>query len=101
MRKIVIVTAILVFTVCFMTGCRTPDLVVAGADGKPIEGAILMGTSLSISGQTTKTDGNGCAAIPWAVQETKWISVSKPGYETVGNIDVKQKKPIRILLKKK
>ena len=85
----------------FLAGCKSPDVRVTDSSAKPIEDVIITGTSLSVSGQTTQTDKNGLATIPWAGQKTQWISVAKAGYLTVENIDVEQKKPIRIMLKAK
>ena len=49
-----------------------------------------------------KTDllRKGRADVPWAIQPTQWVSVEKPGYESVGNIDVNQPKPITVKLKR-
>ena len=66
--------------------------------GRPVEGATVTGTSLSISGQRTRTDTYGRASVPWSIQKTKWIAIGKAGYVTVSGIDVDQKKPIKIRL---
>jgi len=76
------------------------DVVVVDSDGKPVAGATVLGVSLSIGGQQTQTDENGHAAIPWAVQRTQWITVSKTGYRPTKNIDMNQAKPIRVTLRK-
>lgn len=81
-----------------LCGCSKPDLIIMDKNGKPVAGAMVVGTSFSIGGQTTYSDSKGHAKIPWAVQETKWISVSKEGFSSVQNIDVAQKKPIVITL---
>ena len=76
-----------------------PDIVVTDGLGKPIAGATVTGTSLSIGGQATTTDRHGHADIPWAIQTTEWIGVSKPGYESVHGVSVRDReKPIRIVL---
>ena len=96
-----IVICLVVYANGFLAGCKSSDVRVTDSSAKPIEGAIITGTSLSISGQTTHTDKNGFAKIPRTGQETQWISVAKAGYVPVDHIDVKQKKPIRIVLKAK
>jgi hypothetical protein len=83
-----------------LAGCSNADLVIVDTSGKPIAGAKIIGTSLSISGQSSISDGKGQAKIPWATQPTKWISVSKDGFRSVENIDVAQKKPIVVKMTK-
>lgn len=87
--------------ILFLSGCSTPDIIVVDDAGTPVKDAIITGTSLSIGGQESATDKNGCASVPSAVQPTKWISVEKEGYVTVNQIDVNQPKPIKVVLKKK
>ena len=83
-----------------LVGCAGPDLIVLDSSGAPVEGAKIVGASLSIGGQTGYSDKQGHADIPGAVQPTKWISIYKPGYLPVENIDVSQTKPIVIKLTK-
>ena len=86
-------------TVCTcLIGCKTPELVIVDQAGAPVEGARVVGTSLSMSGHSSCSDGRGLAKIPHAVQETKWISVSKNGYISVSGVDVSQEKPIIVEL---
>lgn len=99
MRTITLSCVMVVFA-CFIAGCNAPDIIVTDSTGQPIEDAVITGTSLSIGGQTAQTDKNGTAKIPWAVQDTKWISVSKSGYIASESIDVSQSRPIKVLLKK-
>ena len=82
-----------------VSGCVScPDIVVVDTAGQPIAGATVVGTSLSIGGQTSTTNSLGQATTPWAIQETKWIEIRKPGFITVSDIDVNQKKLIRVVL---
>ena len=96
MKTIFRLTGLLAITL--LVGCTGPDVIVTDQDGKPVEGAKITGASLSISGQFTKTNSKGGAQIPKAVQQTKWITVSKAGYEDVQFIDVSQPKPICVKL---
>jgi len=89
-----------VMSALLLAGCSNPDLIITDATGKPIAGAKIVGTSLSIDGQSSTSDRKGHAKIPWAVQQTKWISVSKDGFRAVENIDVAQKKPIVVKMTK-
>ena len=91
-----------ILLVCMLSlvGCAGPDLIVLDSSGAPVEGAKIVGTSLSISGQTSYSDEKGCANIPSAVQQTKWISIYKKGYLPAENIDASQTKPIVIKLAK-
>jgi len=83
-----------------LTGCSSPDVIVLDGNGKPIPDAKIVGASLSIGGQTAFANKKGEANIPWAVQETKWISIYKDGYRPVEHVDVAQKKPIVVKMTK-
>jgi hypothetical protein len=83
-----------------LTGCSGPDVIVLDSNGKPIADAKIVGASLSIGGQTTFANKRGEAKIPWAIQETKWISIQKDGYQPVEHVDAAQKKPIVVKLTK-
>lgn len=89
---------ILIILTIFVSGCRSPQIIVRDVSGNPIEGAKVTGTSLSIGGQYSLTNEKGYAKIPKAVQPTKWISVSKEGYADVEYIDINQPRPILIYL---
>jgi hypothetical protein len=81
-------------------GCTHPELRIIDSSGVPIEGAKVVGTSMSFSGQCSYSDKQGHAKIPWAVQPTKWISVYHAGYQPVENIDISQNKPIVVRMEK-
>jgi len=83
-----------------LTGCSGPDVIVVDTHGKPVPDAKIVGASLSIGGQTTFANNKGEAQIPWAIQETKWISIQKEGYQPVEHVDAAQKKPIVVKLTK-
>jgi hypothetical protein len=97
MRRIIAVSLVVIFT-GLVSGCNKPDIIVADSAGKPVEGVVVTGQCLFCSGQATTTDKDGYASIPLAEKETLWISVTKPGYLPLANIDVNQQKPIRIVL---
>lgn len=96
----VIFRTLLIAGALLLAGCSKPELIVLDSSGIPLQGAKVVGTSLSVSGQATFTDKGGKAHIPRAVQETKWISIFKPGYVPVQNLNVGQKKPIVIRMTK-
>ena len=45
----------------FLPGCSNPVIIVLDSNGNPIKNAVVIGTSLSISGQKSITDKNGYA----------------------------------------
>lgn len=81
-----------------LAGCSRPDVIVTDQSGKPVEGAQVTGTSLSIGGQFTMTNAKGEAQIPRSSQETKWLTITKPGYTSVKGIDLSQPRPIVVKL---
>jgi len=83
-----------------LTGCSSPDVIVVDTNGRPLADAKIVGASLSVGGQTAFANKKGEAKIPWAVQETKWISIYKEGYRPVENVNVAQKKPIVVKMTK-
>ncbi len=93
--------ALRALTALLLVGCSSPDLLILDSSGKAIEGAKVVGTSLSIGGQTTFSDKKGRASIPSGVQPTKWISVYKDGFAPVVNIDVAQTRPIVVRMQRK
>lgn len=83
-----------------LCGCMgRPDIIVTDPAGRPIAGAVVTGISLSLDGQTASTDAKGHAAVPWALQETQWISVHKDGYLGSEPIASDTPRPIRITLR--
>jgi hypothetical protein len=93
---------VFVFTVSLvLIGCGKPDVIVKDETGIPIQGAKVIGISLSIQGQSSETDKQGEAKIPKTTQESKWIVVQKEGFFDSEQFDVSQPKPILITLKKK
>src|SRR5579872_5232100 len=83
-----------------LAGCSSPDLLVLDANGNPLSGAKVVGTSLSMSGKTTMSNKRGEARIPWSIQETKWVSVYKDGFVPIENVSVDQKRPIVIKMRR-
>lgn len=89
------------FAVAFLPGgCSPPDIIVQDPAGWPIADAVVTGISPSYGGQQTRTDKNGHASIPWALNPTDWIYVSKPGYDTTRHYSVHVPKPIRVVILK-
>jgi hypothetical protein len=84
-----------------LTDCSSPDVIVVDTNGKPVPDAKIVGASLSIGGQATFANKKGEAKIPWAIQDTKWISIQKEGYQPVEHIDAAQRKPIVVKLTKR
>jgi hypothetical protein len=84
-----------------ISGCRSPDVLVSDSNGNPIEGAFVTGFSPSMTGKWSVTNRKGFAPILWSPQETEWIIVEKPGFETTNQIDVRDKpRPIKVFLEK-
>jgi beta-lactamase regulating signal transducer with metallopeptidase domain len=73
-------------------------IVVTDESGKAIEGADVYAVSLSMNAGPAKTDTNGKATLPANIQGTKWVDVSKAGFEST-QIDVPQKWPLKVILK--
>ncbi len=86
------------FSMLLFVGCAGPDVIVTDQSGKPIEGAQVTGTSLSIGGGFTITNAKGEAQIPRSVHQTKWLAITKPGYVSVEWIDPSQPRPIVVKL---
>lgn len=99
MRLLLGIPAI-VSSALLLAGCSGPDLVIVDSGGKPIEGAKVVGASLSVSGQATFSDKRGHASIPSPVQPTKWVSVYRDGFSPVEHIGIAQKKPIVVSMTK-
>lgn len=59
-----------------------PDVIVRDASGKPIEAAKIVAHSLSMSGLAAYTDAQGRARVPTSIQTTRWIDVSKTGFQS-------------------
>jgi hypothetical protein len=97
-----LLVSILVFAISLvLIGCGKPDVIVKDETGIPIQGAKVIGMSLSIQGQSSETDKQGEAKIPKAVQKTEWIVVQKEGFFDSEQINVSQPKPILVILKHK
>jgi len=77
-----------------------PDVVVRDTSGKPIEGAKIVAHSLSMSGLTSYTDSQGRTRVPSSIQATRWIDVSKTGYQSV-RVELDAADPIIIVLESK
>ncbi|MFT3869245.1 MAG: carboxypeptidase-like regulatory domain-containing protein [Nibricoccus sp.] len=84
-----------------LSGCRTAGIVVVDTAGAPIKDAKVVGISLSMGGQSTVTNKKGRASIPSAIQQTRWIYVTKEGYFQSDQIEVSAPKPIKVILRKR
>jgi hypothetical protein len=68
--------------------------------GTPVAGARVEPVSPSINGVPVMTDKNGEAVVPKFIgQQTKWINVSKPGFQTTPNLELPAKWPWKLVLK--
>lgn len=76
-------------------------VIVTDPAGRPVEGATVRGVSPSFDGSSSTTDRDGEARIPWALNSTAWIVVSKDGFERTPQIPVDQPRPIRVILRTK
>jgi predicted component of type VI protein secretion system len=81
-----------------LTGCSERVQVVDAA-GKPVQGAQVAPVTLSMNGAPAVTDARGEASVPLriGVQETKWVNISKPGFETI-QVDVPAEWPLKVVL---
>jgi hypothetical protein len=79
-------------------GC-SPKVVVTDTAGKPVQGAAVTLVSPSMNSAATLTDANGEAPVPLSnsVQEIKWVSIKKAGYDPV-QVDVPAQWPLRVTL---
>jgi len=72
---------------------------VVDPQGKPIAGAMVEPISLSINFAKLSTDKNGSVTLPnFTAQEIKWVSVTKPGYQSTGHQQLPQRWPWKITL---
>ncbi|HVR85919.1 MAG TPA: carboxypeptidase-like regulatory domain-containing protein [Planctomycetota bacterium] len=91
---------------CLMAaGCAAPNLFVVDEEGRPVEGATVTAARPSFIGPVATTDQEGAARIEISSgsslrPEMLTLSVKKPGYQEVRNIDAQQAQPIRILLRR-
>ncbi len=83
----------------FVFGCSTKKVLVTDQYGTPLEGAKVIGTSLSISGAQSTTNKKGIAPVPMSAQPPVWLTVSKEGYNTRENIDLRYSQfPLHVVL---
>ena len=82
----------------FVVGCSSGKVQVVDPSGAPIQGAQVAPVSQSINGEAKTTNAKGEASIPLNIgQDTKWITVSKPGF-TPQQVDVPAKWPLKVVL---
>jgi hypothetical protein len=91
----VFLTAVLLLTIA---GCEGRVQVFDPA-GKPVAGAQVAPVSLSMNGAATPTDDRGEASVSLRVggQDTKWVAVSKQGFEPQ-QVPVPAKWPLKVIL---
>jgi uncharacterized protein YcfL len=96
MRSIVILTVSL--ATILLSGCSIDRVVrVVDVSGKPVSGAHVQAVSLSINSHPNSTDDNGRTLLPSNIQGTKWVVVSKAGYQSI-QIEIPQTWPLSITL---
>ena len=90
---------ILVLVALAAIGCGKGRVQVVGPGGRPIQGADVVASSLSMTGDVVTTDAKGEAEIPlsFGPQQTKWVNVSKPGFESE-HVEVPAKWPLKVTL---
>jgi hypothetical protein len=90
-----------ILVVAFILGCCgcSKTVLVSDTANKPIQGAVVIPVSLSMSGPGVTTDGNGQAQIPSQVgpQRIQWVSVNKQGFQPA-YVAVPATWPLRITL---
>jgi hypothetical protein len=73
---------------------------VVDPQGAPIADATVEPITASTNGNPLRTDKNGNATLPsFSIQEIQWVSVSKAGYETSGQLPLPDTWPWKITLK--
>ena len=91
-------TLLIFIVVC--VGCNSYKVVkVYDDDGKPIAGAEVEAVSLSINSAPNLTDDEGKTTLPFNIQGTKWVQVSKSGYR-FAQVGVPERWPLIITLEK-
>ena len=75
------------------------EVIVVDGSGTAVAGANVVSVSLSMNTLPAQTDDQGKAKVPYNIQGTKCIIVSKPGYESL-HVDVPKQWPLRVTLKK-
>jgi hypothetical protein len=83
----------------FVGACSGRVLVVDMA-GNPIEGAQLTPQTLSMGGAAVSTNHRGEASVPLRIwpQDTRWVNVSKQGFQWQ-QVKVPAKWPLKVILK--
>jgi hypothetical protein len=95
MRLLIVV----IVSLC-VVGCGNGRVRVVDPQNVPIRGARVAPVSLSISGGPKTTNARGEASIPLNIgQDTKWIDVSKPGFQSV-QVDIPSKWPLTVILQR-
>ena len=82
-----------------LTGCSKSTVVVVDISGKPISGAQVTGTSLSMSTSKVITNAKGKANVPSNIQGIKWVQVEKVGFKST-LVAIPTTWPLKITLKK-
>jgi len=81
-------------------GCDQ-DVIVTDQAGKPVQNADVSPVSANMNGATVKTDANGVATIPTALEyidQVQWVAIEKAGYESE-QFNVTHKWPLKVVLK--
>ena len=78
--------------------CRPAQMVkVTDIAGVPIAGAEVTSVSLSTNSSPALTDLEGTASLPSSPQSPRWVSVSKPGYQSE-SVPVPPRWPLHVIL---
>ena len=80
-------------------GCRERVQVVDPA-GRPVEGARVAPVTLSMNGAAEMTDARGEATVLLKIglQDTKWVNVSKQGFEPQ-QVNVPAQWPLKVVMR--
>jgi hypothetical protein len=73
---------LVLFATCLLTSGCYHTVVVHDASNRPVQGARVTGTTLSMS-EVEYTNANGAAHIHLNVQACEWVEVKKDGFEPV------------------
>jgi len=91
----------IIISILFLSACsREKRVIVVDSQNLPVINADIYSISLSMNRDVGKTNVKGEVAIPYNIQDIKWISIKKPGYHTI-QVSVPEAWPLKIMLKKK
>ena len=93
------IAAVCLCVITLLGGCATARVTVTDEKNTPIAGAAVDPYSLSINYPRLITKKDGTVRIPWTIQRTERVSVSKDGYFPAIAVILQDRDVTRIVLK--